>query len=249
MRGACMRQADSHTIVGYLRTSTDDQLLGVDAQRDRLDEIARRKACSIAQVFTEHESGARCDRPELDRAIRLARRLRATLVVAKLDRLARDQQFLMKLVDGNVPILFGDLEDLDATTPEGRMMLQVFATFAEFERRRIGSRTREALKVLKARGVKLGAADPRCRNLTAEARRKGAAASARAATARAVEEQSDVAAIAAELRAGGASLRAIAARLNAEGYPTRDGSSPDPDTGKGGWTGTQVLRVLRRAGA
>lgn len=233
-------------IVGYLRTSTDDQLLGLDAQRDRLRDLARRRAADVAHVFTEHESGGDNDRPELDRAIRLARRLRATLVVAKLDRLARDQQFLMRLVDGNVPLLFGDLEDLDATTPEGRMMLQVFATFAEFERRRIGARTREALAVLKARGVKLGASNPRCRNLSPEARARGSIASARAARARAVEEQADVAAIAARKRAEGLSLRRIAAHLDAEGYPTRDGSTPDPQTRKGGWSAAQVRRVLDR---
>src|SRR5690242_9049549 len=112
-------------IVGYLRTSTDDQLLGIDAQQDRLKDIARRNACDIDQVFIEHESGGHNDRPELDKALRHARRIKAHLVVAKLDRLARDQQFLLKLVDGNVPILFGDLEDLDVATPEGRMMLQV----------------------------------------------------------------------------------------------------------------------------
>src|SRR6185312_17091167 len=136
--------------------------------------------CDIDQVFIEHESGGHSDRPELDRALRHARRIKAHLVVAKLDRLARDQQFLLRLVDGNVPILFGDLEDLDVATPEGRMMLQVFGTFAEFERRRIGSRTREALKILKARVVPLGASNPRCRNLTPEARARGSRSSARA---------------------------------------------------------------------
>jgi DNA invertase Pin-like site-specific DNA recombinase len=238
-------------IVGYLRTSTDDQLLGIDAQEERLRDIARRNACDVDLVFVEHESGGDNDRPELDRALRHARRIKAHLVVAKLDRLARDQTFLMKLVDGNVPIIFGDLEDLDVSTPEGRMMLQVFGTFAEFERRRIGSRTREALRILKARGVPLGARNPKCRNLTPEARARGVAAAARNRTARAVEEQSDVAAIAAELRAEGLSLRKIAAHLNAEGYPTRDGSVPalDPETGRtrGGWSAVQVKRVLDRA--
>lgn len=237
-------------IVGYLRTSTDDQLLGMDAQQDRLNDIARRRRCDVEHVFIEHESGGNNDRPELDRAIRLARRLRAYLVVAKLDRLARDQQFLMRLVDGNVPIIFGDLEDLDVTTPEGRMMLQVFGTFAEFERRRIGSRTREALKVLKARGVPLGSSNPRCRNLTPEARARGTRSSARASRARAIEEQSDVAAIAAELRGQGRSLGWIARHLNDEGYPTRAGSvpKPDPATGRqrGGWSAVQVKRILDR---
>jgi DNA invertase Pin-like site-specific DNA recombinase len=225
-------------IVGYLRTSTEDQLLGMDAQQDRLHDIAGRRQCDVAQVFVEHESGGNNERPELDRAIRLARRLRATLVVAKLDRLARDQQFLMRLVDGSVPIIFGDLEDLDVTTPEGRMMLQVFGTFAEFERRRIGSRTREALKVLKARGVPLGASNPKCRRLTPEARKEGARASARASRARAIEEQSDLAAIAAAKRSEGLSLREIAGHLNAEGYPTRQGAK---------WSAVQVKRILDRA--
>jgi DNA invertase Pin-like site-specific DNA recombinase len=128
------------------------------------------------------------------------------------------------------------------------MMLQVFGTFAEFERRRIGSRTREALKVLKARGVPLGASNPKCRNLTPEARAQGSRSSARTSRARAIEEQSDVAAIAAQKRSEGLSLRRIAAHLNAESYPTRDGSVLDPETGKGGWSAVQVKRVLDRIG-
>ena len=246
-----MQKTGRTKIVGYLRTSTDDQLLGIDAQDARLGEIARTRRLEIVQTFTEHESGGNNDRPELDRALRLARRIRAYLCVAKLDRLARDQQFLMKLVNGNVPIIFGDLPDVNVSTPEGRMMLQVFGTFAEFERRRIGSRTREALGILKARGVKLGARNPRCRNLTPEARARGVAAAARNRTTRAIEEQSDVATIAAAKRAEGFSLRQIAAHLNAEGYPTRDGcqATADPETGRsrGGWSAVQVKRVLDRA--
>ena len=92
----------------------------------------------------------------------------------------------------------------------------------------------------------LGASNPRCRNLTPEARRKGTGSSARASRVRAIEEQSDVAAIAAEKRAGGLSLRRIAAHLNAEGYPTRDGSVFDAETRKGGWSAVQVKRVLDR---
>jgi DNA invertase Pin-like site-specific DNA recombinase len=234
-------------IVGYLRTSTDDQLLGIDAQDARLREIAEGKGCAIARVFTEHESGGDNERPELDKALRHARRLKATLVVAKLDRLARDQQFLMRLVDGNVPILFGDLPDVDFTSgAAARLHVQILGAFAEFELNRIRERTREALKILKARGVPLGAARPECRNLTAEARARGAGTAARNRVARAIDDQADIASIAAELRAGGASLRQIAAHLNAEGYPTRDGSEFDPATGKGGWSAVQVKRVLDR---
>ena len=66
--------------------------------------------------------------------------------------------------------------------------------------------------------------------------------------ARAIEEQSDIASVASEMKAAGASLRKIAAHLNAEGYPTREGSELDPGTGKGGWSAVQVKRVLNRIG-
>lgn len=235
-------------IVGYLRTSTDDQLLGIEAQRARVEEIAREKGCTRDREYIEHESGGDNARPQLSHAIRRARRMKAYLVVAKLDRLSRDQQFLMALVDGNVPIIFGDVPDMDFTSAVGRANLQMLSMFAEFERRCIGDRTRAALAVLKARGVALGASNPRCRNLSDEARGKGSQVSARGARERAVEEQSDIAEIAAAKRAEGLSLRKIAAYLNAEGYPTREGSEADPETGQGGWSACQVLRVLRRAG-
>jgi DNA invertase Pin-like site-specific DNA recombinase len=224
-------------IIGYRRTSTDDQLLGIDAQDERINSIARDKKCTIEKVFTEHESGGVNVRPELDKAIRLARRLQAYLVVAKLDRLSRDAGFLLALTEGNVPIIFGDLPELDLTSSVGRANLLMMATFAEFERRRIGERTREALKVLKSRGVKLGAARPECRNLTQAARLKGARRAAAERTARAIDEQSDIAAIASEKRSQGASLAAIATYLNEQGYPTREGKS---------WRPQQVKRILDR---
>jgi DNA invertase Pin-like site-specific DNA recombinase len=219
-------------IVGYRRTSTDDQLLGIEAQDRRLDEIARERGCDVARIFTEHESGGDNARPELARALAHARRIGAYLVVAKLDRLARDSAFLMTIYDGHVPVIFGDLPEVDGSAAS-RLMVQMMANIAEFERRRIGERTKEALAVLKARGVKLGTP----RNLTREARLKGARSAARARTAAAVTEMADVAPTVARMRAEGASLGQIAAHLNAEGYVTRRGTS---------WRPTQVLRVLKR---
>ena len=163
--------------------------------------------------------------------------------MAKLDRLARDQQFLMQLVDGDVPIIFGDLPDVDFTTAVGRVNLQILASFAEFELRRIGERTRECSKILKARGVKLGTPA----NLTDDARLRGARAAGRRRTAAAIADQSDIASVALELCAAGRSLREIARHLNGEGYPTRDGKEYDPETREGGWQATQVKRVLDRA--
>ena len=219
-------------IVGYRRTSTDDQRLGIEAQDARLRDIAQEKGCEIARLFTEHESGGDNARPELARALAHARRIDAYLVVAKLDRLARDATFLMTIYDGQVPVIFGDLPEVDGSAAS-RLMVQMMANIAEFERRRIGERTKEALAVLKARGVKLGTP----RNLTHEARVKGARHAAVERTARAVREMADVAPIAARMHAEGASLGRIAAHLNAEGYVTRKGAS---------WRAQQVKRVLDR---
>jgi DNA invertase Pin-like site-specific DNA recombinase len=241
-------------IVGYLRTSTDDQLLGIDAQEARLKQIAREKHGTIDSVFVEHESGGDNARPELEKAKRRAKRKHAYLVVAKLDRLARDQQFLLSLVNGTVPIIFGDLPDLDLTTSTGKANVGMMAVFAEFELNRIRERTREALRILKGRGVLLGASRPECRNLTAEGRTRGIATAARNRTARAIDDQSDIASIATEMRSQGASLRTIAAHLNAEGFPTREGSEYEedpenpgkPKPGQQGWQAVQVKRVLDR---
>jgi DNA invertase Pin-like site-specific DNA recombinase len=219
-------------IVAYRRTSTDDQKLGIEAQDRRLEEIARDRGCDVVRIFTEHESGGDCDRPELARALAHARRIGACLVVAKLDRLARDATFLMQVYDGQVPVIFGDLPEVDGSAAS-RFMVQMMAAVAEFERRRIGERTKDALAVLKARGVKLGTP----RNLTQAARLKGAQNAAVERTARAVREMADVAPIAARMRAEGASLGRIAAHLNAEGYVTRKGTT---------WRPMQVKRILDR---
>jgi DNA invertase Pin-like site-specific DNA recombinase len=218
--------------VAYLRTSTGDQKLGIDAQEETVNRIARERSCEIVRTFIEHESGGNNERPEVDKAIRHARRVGALLVVAKLDRLARDSGFLMRLYDGDVPLLFGDLPEIDGSAAS-RLMVQMMANIAEYERRRIGERTREALAQLKAKGVKLGTPE----NLTVEARLKGTRSAAQARTERAVEEMADVAEIATDMKAKAAKLQAIADRLNAEGYVTRLGCR---------WSRVQIKRVLDR---
>jgi DNA invertase Pin-like site-specific DNA recombinase len=246
-------------IVPYYRTSTKDQHLGIDAQHATLDRIAGQRGCRLLRAFTEHESGGNCERVELDRAIKYARRAGAILGVGKLDRLARDSQFLMKLVDSDVPILFGDLPEVDGSAAS-RLMVQTMANFAEFERRRIGERIKEALAAYKANkrlskatlrdypnGVpaeiveatagKLGASLPKCRKLTADQRVKGALNSAKASRAKAIEQMSDIAGTASKLRSAGLTLQAIADRLNEAGESTRKGSA---------WNAVQVKRVLDR---
>jgi hypothetical protein len=86
-----------------------------------------------------------------NKAIRHARRVGAALLVAKLVQLARDSQFLIKVYGGDVPIIFGDLPEIDGSAAS-RMFVQVMASVAEFERRRIGERTKEVLAALKGKG-------------------------------------------------------------------------------------------------
>ena len=219
-------------LVAYLRCSKDSQDLGIDAQAETVRRLAEARGWTVARTVTEWESGGNCERVELDKAIRHARRLRAVLCVAKLDRLARNSTFLMKIYDGDVPILFGDLPEVDGSAT-GRLLVQMMANIAEWERRRIGERTREALATLKAKGVKLGSP----KNLTPEAQRKGTHAAAVARRRKAIADQSDIAAIATRLRADGLTLQAVADHLDAEGYVTRRGGS---------WSRVQVKRVLDR---
>ena len=219
-------------MVPYYRTSTDDQKLGIDAQQATASRIAHDRGCVIVKTFTEHESGGFNDRPELDKAIRYARRIGAIVVVAKLDRLARDSTFLMKLYDGDVPILFGDLPEVDGSAA-GRLMIQMMANMAEFERRRMGERMKDALAALKANGVKLGTPA----NLTNEHRLKGARIAGQRSKAKAIEHCKDIAEIALPMRQAGATFAKIAQHLNANEYVSPKGKA---------WTPTAVLRVLAR---
>ena len=222
-------------IVAYRRTSTDDQRLGIEAQDATLKRISAELAAPIVKTFTEHESGGNNERPELDKAIRHARRVGAMVLVAKLDRLARDSQFLGKLYNGDVPMMFGDLPEVDGSAAS-RLIVQVMASIAEFERSRIGERTKEALTALKAKGKKLGTPA----NLDQAGRIKGAHISAHKRREKAVDQMSDVAELALPMKRERRTLAEIAAYLNAEGYLTRKGAS---------WSPTQVKRVLDRAAA
>jgi DNA invertase Pin-like site-specific DNA recombinase len=227
-------KTDRIEIVAYLRTSTDDQILGIDAQRATLQRITKERAGRILKTFEEHESGGDDTRPELRKALHHAMGKKAVLVVAKLDRLARDSKFLMSLYDSGVPIIFGDLPEVDGSAAS-RLIIQIMASVAEFERKRIGERTKEALAMLKARGVKLG----RPENLNQAGRLTGARRAGKAHNAKAIEKTGGwIAERAGELRGQGMSLAAVAKALNAEEVCARQG---------GTWSATQVKRILDRA--
>lgn len=138
-------------IYGYARVSTTGQTL--EAQLEAL------KAAGAEKIFREKISGAKADRPELARALK-ALEPGDTLLVTRLDRLARSTVDLLNIVDHlkTTKAHFRSLADqwADTSTPHGKLMLTVLGGLAEFERELIRSRTSEGVKRAKARGVKLG---------------------------------------------------------------------------------------------
>ncbi len=133
-------------IIGYARVSTDDQSL--DSQTDALS------AAGAEKVFADKISGSRRARPELDRMLEQLRD-GDVVTVTKYDRLARSLKDLLEIVEaiGERGAGFRSLaEDIDTTTPAGRLVFHVFASIAQFERERISERTREGLASARKRG-------------------------------------------------------------------------------------------------
>ncbi|MFZ0033262.1 MAG: recombinase family protein [Candidatus Cybelea sp.] len=215
-----------------LRVSTQRQGtsgLGLEAQRASVEAFCKANGYTLTEEFVEIESGRKSDRPVLHEALARARSSKATLVIAKLDRLARNVAFIANLMESGVEFRACDMPEAN------RLLLHILAAVAEQEGRTISERTSNALAAAKARGVKLGAANPACRNRLARHAAKGAAASA--ITRRRLRDECN-AAVAhkiATLREKGFSLREISVTLNGDGYTTATGGS---------WHPMAVSRVL-----
>jgi len=236
-RGArCLRQPGaspmpaSRTFIAYLRVSTDKQGrsgLGLEAQQAAIDAFLRPGDRLLEPPHIEVESGKNADRPKLREALERCRKTGATLLIARLDRLARNVRFISTLMEQGVPFLACDMP---TATP---FMLHIYAAVAEEEARAISRRTKAALAAAKARGVKLGG-DRGYRPATAPDGRLGAEASKRQAD----QAATALAPILDALRAAGASsLHQLAAGLQARGVATPRG---------GVWTATAVRRALAR---
>ncbi len=142
---------ETRKYVAYLRVSTQKQGysgLGLEAQR----EIIQKHLYDITPIseFIEVESGRKSNRPKLKEALDLCRKTGATLIVAKLDRLARNVSFLSSLLENDVEIVFCDFPQAN------KMVLHILAAISQYEAELIATRTRQALAAKKARGSKLG---------------------------------------------------------------------------------------------
>ena len=205
-------------LVAYERVSNARQGtsgLGLEAQRKVIQDFATSRSAELLARFTEVESGRKADRPQLARALHLAKVTGATLVIAKLDRLSRNAAFLLTLRDSGVRFLAVDMPEANDLT------VGIMALVAQTEREAISRRTKEALSVAKARGVKLG--NPNGADSLRRAG-KGGAALREAVRANADAFAKNVAPVIEDVRAKGhTSLRAIAAHLNSRGIVTRRG--------------------------
>jgi DNA invertase Pin-like site-specific DNA recombinase len=214
--------------VAYYRVSTAQQGrsgLGLEAQREAVRCYLNGGNWTLADEVTEVESGKRNDRPELDRALGLCRLYGATLVVAKLDRLARNVAFISKLMESGVDFVAADFPEAN------RLTVHILAAVAEHEAAMISQRTKSALAVAKARGVKLGNPANLRNQLVGSARSNAAKA------AKADKRAADLLPVIVPLKAGGASLRQIAERLTCRGIPAPRG---------GTWSAVAVKRILDR---
>lgn len=211
-------------IVTYFRVSTVKQGLsglGLEAQQMAVYGFLQGSATVLTGEFTEVETGTRRRRPQLDAALALCRQRRATLVIAKIDRLARNVAFVSALLESQVRFLAVDMPDAD------RAFLQMTAVFAELEARRISERTKAALAAAKARGTKLGWSHPDRLRDQREASLRGAAANRAAAR----QFAANVGPVVDSIRATGATtLKDIARALNARGIATPRGGNWHPST-------------------
>lgn len=224
----------SRRFVAYYRVSTDKQGrsgLGMEAQQSAVaGYLTSVPDAALLASYREVESGRKSDRPELARAVAHARRAGATLVIAKLDRLARNVHFLSGLMASGLDFVACDLPTA------GRLTVHIMAAVAEEEARLISERTRAALAAYRARGGVLGT-PANMALMSAADRARGQRLGSERTKQRADEAYADLVPVLRSSLAAGSSFRAIAKWLNDEGHRTRSGKA---------WTHTQVRRVVAR---
>lgn len=213
--------------IAYYRVSTQKQGasgLGLEAQQAAVARYLNGGAWELIDEFREVETGKGADalskRPQLRAALDACKKNGATLLIAKLDRLARNVHFVSGLLETGVEFVAADMPQAN------KVMIQMHAVMSEWERDQISARTKAALTAAKARGVVLGRAG--AENLRPNIERRQRAADAFAAKLRPLFEG---------MKARGLSQRAMVEELNSVGVPAPKG---------GKWALSQVQRVLYR---
>lgn len=215
--------------VSYLRVASSHQprvYSGLEAQRKAIATYLNGGAWTLVAEIIEVESGKHYDRPQLENALKLCQVHRATLLVAKLDRLARNVAFVSALMESGVKFQAVDLPEANDLT------VHIMVATAEYERRAVSSRIKNALAAAKARGTKLGGLRWDITSVAAQGRqvakevRQEKAANYRADILPLIQEKQ---------KRGALTLSAIAAALNADNMPAPRG---------GQWSPIQVKRIL-----
>ena len=227
----------NHKFVSYLRVSTARQGvsgLGLEAQREAVAGYLNGRHWTLMQEVVEVESGKRNDRPAIAEALRQCRLHRAVLIIAKLDRLARNVHFISSLMESGVEFVAVDFPEAN------RLTIHILAAVAEHEAKMISARTRAALQVRKAQlaleGKRLGTHQP---ERIIPYARIGGLASVKLRRGKAQQKARDLMPVIEEIRSRGVTtLSGIAAELNAAGYTAARG---------GRFYGTSVSYVLRHA--
>ena len=217
------------TYVAYLRQSTKKQEisgLGIEAQREIIQKFLGQEK-PVAE-YVETESGKKTDRPKLAEALALCRKMKSTLIVAKLDRLSRNVAFTSKLLESDVEIKFCDFPEAN------RLVLHIIASIAEYEAGLISQRTKQSLNAKKARGILLGKPENLTNNLD-----RAIENSKRAIRKKAKDNPNNKRAVAMlkVLVEQELSLSEMARRLNEEGFVTSQGKK---------FTAWQVSVLLQR---
>jgi DNA invertase Pin-like site-specific DNA recombinase len=210
--------------IAYYRVSTNRQGqsgLGLEAQKTAVMQYLNGGNWEILEEFTEVESGKKNNRPKLQEALAACKRLQATLIIAKLDRLARNVHFISGLMEAGVEFVAVD------NPTANKLMLHMLAAFAEHEREMISERTRKALAAAKARGVRLGSNGKRLAKKNQQAAHEFAESM-----------RSTIAGIKGE---GFTTLQSICSELNNRGVPTA--------RGHGLWHISTLSKLLNRIGA
>ncbi len=214
-----------HTkFIAYFRVSTTKQGnsgLGIEAQEASVKQYCSSNNIALTASYTEVETGKKDsleNRPVLQKVLGHCKRIGATLIIAKLDRLSRSVRVTSLLHSSNIEFIACDFPSAN------RFTIQILAAVAENEARMISDRTKAALGALKARGVKLGSHRPECAGgLTLDGRQRGGAKSALDKQRQKVEAYSEIIGEVFALRKSGMYLRDIAKILNDRGETTRTG--------------------------